>query len=263
MELQPGITIGVLTCGQPDHTLRCMASLVAQSTDLPVRLVILDNGLANGDGDRLYTAAQRLGFDWLVGDDPNRAVLPRLGIVRRNDIWRATNTVYAGFLDNDVTWDPSCVRVGIAYLEEHTRVAQVGFQLLRPDGRIDCAGLRVPPGECRGEHLGFGQLPGPPWHRVMRVPWLGNGISRTEALHAAGLFDERCAPMGCEDLLLGCRLRALGHEIHLLPHPTVVHDAHQTMRGMRIDWPAKFAMVRAEFGWQEEAGEWESEVVDG
>jgi hypothetical protein len=152
---------------------------------------------------------------------------------------------YHFVLNPDIQVAPDAVARLLAYMEGHPDVVLLGPRVCFPDGRLQplCKLLPDPVGlavrrflprlhrrsgsQCAYEMHASG------YGRIMDVPSLSGCfmLIRTEALAAAGMFDERFF-LYFEDVDLSRRLGRIGRTV-FYPHVTVVHDYG---RGSYHDW---------------------------
>jgi GT2 family glycosyltransferase len=183
----------------------CLASIRAQ-TIAPTRVVVFDNGSR-------VPAAQRVPDVEVLRSESN------LGFAGgANAAFRATASPYVALVNNDVVLSPDWLETVAEALDRDAQLAAVQTIIVRPDRRIDGAGIDISDGTFR--QIGHGQVVGSP----LSVAW---GVSATAALYrraaaGASLFDERFFAY-YEDVELSARLRREHWRIAVLPVVKATH----------------------------------------
>jgi len=138
-------------------------------------------------------------------------------------------------LNDDTEVRPDWLRNLVRHLQTHPRVGLVGSLILEPDGEhIQHIGCRLL-FNYLNQHLGRGDtISQAPPEPVDRDYIMGAAITlRKNLLEALGGLAECYFPGYYEDLELCYRIRALGHQIQLVPSAIVVHREKQTVRSDR------------------------------
>jgi GT2 family glycosyltransferase len=183
----------------------CLDSIRAQSM-VPRRVVVFDNGSR-------VPAAQRVSGVDVMRSERN------LGFSGgANAAFRATASPYVALVNNDVVLGADWLATVVEALDRDAQLAAVQTIIVRPDGRIDGAGIDISDGTFR--QIGHGEVVGSP----LAVAW---GVSATAALYrraAAGsqLFDERFFAY-YEDVELSSRLRRDHWRVSVLPVVKATH----------------------------------------
>ena len=185
----------------------CLASIAAQQVR-PARVIVFDNGSEVPVADRIAP----VGIE-IVRSETN---LGFAGGV--NAALEHSNAAYVALVNNDVVLDPRWLGSVHDALDRDERLAAVQTIILRPDGRIDGAGIDISDGTFR--QVGHGAAVGTP----LPVAW---GVSATAALYrrsAIGetFFDEDLFAY-YEDVALSARLRASGWRVSVLPVVQATH----------------------------------------
>lgn len=220
----------------PDQIERVLQSV---DSGWPSMLTYL---IENGTTDSLRSLAPRYrALYWHQPDNPgygrshNRAMHAAIEAGSR----------YHFVLNPDIQVAPDAVARLLAFMEEHPDVALLAPRVCFPDGRLQplCKLLPDPAGLALRRflprlHRWWGSQSAYEMHasgyaRIMDVPALSGCfmLIRTEALAAAGMFDERFF-LYFEDVDLSRRLRRVGRTV-FYPHVTIVHDYG---RGSYHDW---------------------------
>lgn len=183
----------------------CLASIRAQ-TLAPRRVLVFDNGSR-------VPVAERLPDVEVLRSETN------LGFAGgANAAFVATTSPYVALVNNDVVLRPDWLATVAEALDRDAQLAAVQTIIVRPDGRIDGAGIEISDGTFR--QIGHDQVVGAP----LAVAW---GVSATAALYrraAAGdrLFDERFFAY-YEDVELSARLRRDHWRVGVLPVVKATH----------------------------------------
>lgn len=230
------MTVVTVTYSPGSHLDRFLSSLTV-ATDLPVTVVMVDNGSVDGAPEEAlerYPNIQliRTGSNLGYGRAVNRAVTQA-----------APEGEFVVVANPDVVWSPGSIDVLVQAAQRWPRAATLGPLIRDPDGSV-YPSARHRPGFIRGGmHAVVGFIwKRNPWSKVYRqehlepseraVDWLSGAclLVRRAAFDEVGGFDERYF-MYMEDVDLGERLgRAGWHNIYV-PSAEVLHDkGHSTRR---------------------------------
>ena len=199
------VDVIVLDIDGGDMLAECIASIRAQSI-VPRRVVVFDNGSR-------VPAAQRVKDVEVLRSETN------LGFAGgANAAFQATASPYVALVNNDVVLGAGWLATVVEALDRDAQLAAVQTIIVRPDGRIDGAGIDISDGTFR--QIGHGHVVGSP----LAVAW---GVSATAALYrraAAGtsLFDERFFAY-YEDVELSARLHRSHWRLAVLPVVKATH----------------------------------------
>lgn len=190
---------------------RCIASLRAQTID--ARIVIVDNGSKVPVKDRLPDVE-------VIRFETNRGFA-----AGANASLRASVSELVAIVNNDVVLEPSWAERLVRCFDD-SRVAAAQSVILRPDGRIDSAGIEVRGG--RFVQVAHGLDPDaaiPP-----REPW---GVAGTAMMLRRSIFvddDAFAEPLFAwyEDVDMAARLRAAGWSMALVREPLATHQGSAT-----------------------------------
>jgi len=232
----PALTVVTVTYSSGSHLDRFLSSLTV-STDLPVDVVIADNGSVDGapeeaveryPGTRLVRSGANLGYGTAV----NRAV--------------ETISADQEFLvvaNPDVVWGPGSIDALLDAAGRWPRAGTLGPMIREPDGSVYPSARHLPSLVRGGMHavVGFAWKSNP-WTKSYRqervapsersVGWLSGSclLIRRRAFDAVGGFDERYF-MYMEDVDLGDRLGRAGWRNVYVPGAEVLHaKGHSTGR---------------------------------
>jgi O-antigen biosynthesis protein len=212
----PSVSIVIPVFNQLGFTLRCLASLCRQPTEVPFEVIVVDDGSTDDTIPRL-SAIENLR---LIPNAENR------GFVRSCN-GGATQALgdYLVFLNNDTQAQPGWLDALIGTFEQRPDAGLVGSRLIYPDGRQQEAGAIL---AADGSAWNYGHLDDPykPQHSYLReVDYCsGAALAIPRALfERLGGFDEHFAPAYYEDADLAMRVRAAGYRVYYQPAARVVH----------------------------------------
>jgi len=233
---EPALTVVTVTYSPGSHLDRFLSSLTV-ATDLPLRVVMADNGSTDGAPEEALerypgTELLRTGANLGYGTAVNRAVA----------------TVPSGqefvlVANPDVVWAPGSIDALLEAAGRWPRAGSLGPLIRDPDGAVYPSARHLPSLVRGGMHavLGFAWKANP-WTRSYRqehvepserpVGWLSGSclLVRRSAFDAVGGFDERYF-MYMEDVDLGDRLGRAGWLNVYAPKSEILHDkGHSTGR---------------------------------
>lgn len=208
------VTVCVLDVDGGMMLERCLESIRAQTTP-PRRVIVVDNGSRIPVSDRVPAND---GVE-IVRLDHNSGFAAGV-----NEACSRSSTHLVALVNNDVTLDPRWIeQVVRAFTDEGVAAAQ--SVVLRPDGKVDSAGIEV----LRGGFVQslHGEAPPEPG-RVVEV-W---GVAGTAAILRRDVvgerpFDERLFAW-YEDVDLAARLRAAGWRAALITEALAIHIGSAT-----------------------------------
>lgn len=246
------LPVVAVTYSPGPHLERFLASL-ALATDLPVRVVLADNGSTDGTPQdaverypnvRLFATGANLGYGTAV----NRAVaqLPRAAAERgagENDPGEPRGDEWVIVANPDVQWGPGSIDALLDAGARWPRAGALGPLIRDPDGSVYPSARHLPSLIRGGMHAVLGPFwPRNPWTTAYRqerlepterpVGWLSGSclLVRRSAFNEIGGFDERYF-MYMEDVDLGDRLGKAGWLSVYVPSAEVLHHkGHSTGR---------------------------------
>jgi GT2 family glycosyltransferase/glycosyltransferase involved in cell wall biosynthesis len=217
----PRASIVIPVYDQFAHTLACLRALAEHPPQLPIEIVVVDDGSSDQtttalpliDGLRYHRRAGNGGF-----------------IAACNDGAALARGDFLVFLNNDTVPQPGWLDALLQTFEAHADAGLVGAQLLYPDGRLQEAG-GVVFADGGGWNYGRFESPDDPRFGYLRdadyVSGAALAIPRGLFLQLGG-FDSRYAPAYYEDTDLAFAIRAAGRRVLYQPAARVVHDEGAT-----------------------------------
>jgi len=233
---EPALTVVTVTYSSGSHLDRFLSSLTV-ATDLPVQVIIADNGSFDGapeeavqryPGTRLLRTGGNLGY----GSAANRAVATIPAVQE-----------YVLVANPDVVWAPGSIDALLEAADRWPQAGALGPLIRDPDGAVYPSARHLPSLIRGGMHavVGFAWKNNP-WTKSYRqertepserpVGWLSGSclLLRRKAFDAVGGFDERYF-MYMEDVDLGDRLGRAGWLNVYVPASEILHDkGHSTGR---------------------------------
>ena len=232
----PALTVVTVTYSSGTHLDRFLSSLTV-ATDLPLRVVIADNGSVDGAPEEAVerypgTELLRTGGNLGYGTAVNRGVATV-----------APDREYVLVANPDVVWGPGSIDALLEAARRWPGAGTLGPLIRDPDGAVYPSARHLPSLVRGGMHavVGFAWKANP-WTKSYRqehtepserpVGWLSGSclLLRRKAFDAIGGFDERYF-MYMEDVDLGDRLGRAGWLNVYVPGSEILHDkGHSTGR---------------------------------
>lgn len=232
----PALTVVTVTYSSGTHLDRFLSSLTV-ATDLPLRVVIADNGSVDGAPEEAVerypgTELLRTGGNLGYGTAVNRGVAAV-----------APDQEYVLVANPDVVWGPGSIDALLEAARRWPGAGTLGPLIRDPDGAVYPSARHLPSLVRGGMHavVGFAWKANP-WTKSYRqehtepserpVGWLSGSclLLRRKAFDAIGGFDERYF-MYMEDVDLGDRLGRAGWLNVYVPGSEILHDkGHSTGR---------------------------------
>ena len=232
----PALTVVTVTYSSGSHLDRFLSSLTV-ATDLPLRVVIADNGSVDGAPEEAVerypgTELLRTGGNLGYGTAVNRGVAAV-----------APDQEYVLVANPDVVWGPGSIDALLEAARRWPGAGTLGPLIRDPDGAVYPSARHLPSLVRGGMHavVGFAWKANP-WTKSYRqehtepserpVGWLSGSclLLRRKAFDAIGGFDERYF-MYMEDVDLGDRFGRAGWLNVYVPGSEILHDkGHSTGR---------------------------------
>ncbi|MEW6516277.1 MAG: glycosyltransferase family 2 protein [candidate division FCPU426 bacterium] len=258
MTASPRVSVAVVNWNTRDLLLKCLASLRAESSFLPLEIIVVDNGSSDGSPEAvraqypevlLLTNPASVGFAAGTNQALRRATAP---------FW--------AFVAPDAELKPRALLTLVGELQARPELMAVGPKLLNSDGSLQPSGRRFPaPGRFFLEDLLPGCLKRTAWwqRRVFgRLdfdrPALVDEVSgaclvaRREAFERVGLLDEQFF-IYYEEVDWFKRLAATGGRVGYVPSAEVFHHwgagmAQMKGEGVLINFRSAFKYWRKHRG---------------
>jgi len=217
----PRVTVVVVNWNGREFLDDCLRAVDAASQEVPLDVVLIDNGSTDGSQDFVRRQFPRVAFVQHEKNDYTAA--NNLGVAR------ATGD-YALLLNTDATLRPGCLRDLVAALDADPKAAAAAPKIVYPDGRICTTGIEqredlywIDRDQGRADP-GSGGAP----QEVLGVSGCC-ALFRVAAWRAVGGQDETFH-MYYEDVELALRLRAAGWRSLYVPSAVCEHVGHGSIR---------------------------------
>ncbi len=132
----PVLSVLVVAWNVRELTLQCLRHVYAAGAEVPLEVVLVDNGSVDGLGDAV---AAEFPQTRLIRNERNVGFA-----VGNNQAWAVARGRYILYLNSDALVEPGTLRTCVEELERDPAVGMVGCRLVYPDGRIqyECARRR-------------------------------------------------------------------------------------------------------------------------
>lgn len=213
----PRVTVVVVNWNGREFLDGCLRAVDAAAKDVPLDVVLIDNGSTDGSQDFVRRQFPRVAF--VQNEKNDYTAANNLGVAR------ATGD-YALLLNTDATLRPGCLRELVAALDGDAKAAAAAPKIVYPDGRICTTGI-----EQRSDLYWIDRDQGRADPGVGGAPQDVLGVSgccalfRVAAWRAVGGQDE-AFHMYYEDVELALRLRAAGWRALYVPSAVCEHIGH-------------------------------------
>jgi GT2 family glycosyltransferase len=228
------ISLVTLTHNKLNVTRRCLPTWLA-ARDVDLELIVVDNGSQDGTDAWLELFAEQC----VAAGVELRAIKNTTNVgcsTARNQGIEAARGAYIAFLDNDVSLR---MRDGFALLRDtlarHPECVMAGAKLVYPFApyNIQCAGVGISRSgrvqfRGRGEPRDAAEFNHP---REVQCMISACCIALTDAVRAAGGFDEAFNPVQFEDFDLCYKLREKGGTLRYEPKAEFYHFESTTTQG--------------------------------
>jgi O-antigen biosynthesis protein len=213
---------------QADLTRKCVESLLNNAGEVPLELVLIDNGSTSLDAVRLAAELQQRSPVPVIGVQDDR---PFNFAALNNQARKSCTGNFLFFLNNDIVFRSHRVIEQLLDPFGVRDVAAVGARLLFDNGRIQHHGLMAVADRLHDtQSPGKGMAPGPTTAMVtaleVQEQWSAATAAclmvRSNAFDQVGGFDESFA-VAYNDVDLCWRLGQQGHAVVVTPEPEILH----------------------------------------
>ncbi|MER8430390.1 glycosyltransferase [Mesorhizobium caraganae] len=214
----PGRSVSIIipVYNQIEYTLRCIASVARNSTEIEYQIIVVDDCSSDETPSEL---SRRRDIVFIR----NRQNLGFIGSCNAG-LARATKN-YVVYLNNDTEVGPGWLSALVNTFELNDNVGLVGSKLIYPDGRLQEAGGIIWD-DFSGWNWGRMQDPEDPRYNYVRHADYCSGaalmLPRSLA-NALGGFDPHFTPAYGEDSDLAFKIRSLGLSVLYQPLSQVIH----------------------------------------
>jgi GT2 family glycosyltransferase len=226
----PRVSVVMLLCNRAELTLASLRSLVSTGIDVPLELILVDNGssdetrllLARIDGARVIRNLHNVGYPRGVNQGARRAA-----------------GEFVLLLNNDTQLLGDSIGAAVSVLDANPDVGAVGGRLIHPDGMLQEAGCSVM-ADGWPVAQGRGRPPDDPAVGFQRDVDYCSGaflLTRRALFRQLGGLDERFSPCYFEDVDYCMRLWAAGWRVVYHPDIAVLHHENATSHA-RLDLTA-------------------------
>lgn len=209
------VSIVIPVFNKCDYTLRCLLSILENTTNIPYEVIVVDNASSDSTPEMLKS------FEGIVvirnGD--NKGFVEACNIGAGN-----SKGEFILFLNNDTEVTPGWLESMCQPFEE-PKTGLVGAKLVYPDGTLQEAGNIIWQ-DASGWNYGRGDDPKKPEYSYRKKVDYCSGAClqiRQKLWTEIGGFDQRYAPAYYEDTDLCFEARRLGYDVVYQPEAVVIH----------------------------------------
>jgi GT2 family glycosyltransferase len=235
------VAVQLLAWNGAEHLPRLLASLAAQ-TFADFELIVLDNGSRDGSVELIEEA---------VKDFPRQVRLVKsaenIGFAAgHNKLFAMSDAPYVLCANQDAELSPLYLEKLVAFMDAHPEVGAASGKLLRPDGVIDSAGLRLH-GNGAVKDIGAGEQDHGQYDGLREVFGVSGALAlyrRSAALAASidgQLFDALYFAYK-EDVDLAWRERLMSFKAFTLGEVVAYHGRSMGIRRRRDAWRQRLSV---------------------
>ncbi len=224
----PVLSVLIVNWNVRDLLRRCLQSVIAHSSTVPLEIIVVDNGSTDGSGEMVRTEFPQV---YLIANPDNRG-FP----AANNQGLAVARGRYVLLLNPDTEVMGAALETMVAFADAHPDVGVVGPQLLNPDGTVQSSRRRFPTLATALFESTWLQPCAPrrllaryyvldrPDNEIQDVDWVTGAalMARREAIEQVGPLDEGFF-MYSEELDWCRRFRRAGWRVVYLPTARIVH----------------------------------------
>ena len=217
----PVVYVIVLNWNRYEDTRKCIESLLAASYPA-LRILIVDNGSADGSGERLQADFPALRF---IFNDRNLGFSKGCNVGMRAAL-ADKDCAYVLLLNNDAVVSPHCLERAVEMAEANPRIGMVGGKIFQAPGSnvLSYAGGYV--SRWRGQTVvrGFGEVDRGKFEEPCEVGFIIGALLliKREVLETVGLLPEEYF-FGVEDLDYSLTVQRRGYKLYYVPQFVAYH----------------------------------------
>lgn len=130
------VSVIIVTWNGKRYALECLASLHERESDLPIEIIVVDNGSTDGTPDAILEQYPDV---LLIRNNAN------LGFAKANNIGMSqSHGKFVTLVNSDVVLPSGCLTKMVQYLEQNPGIGVLGPKMLSPDGSIGQSVMRLP-----------------------------------------------------------------------------------------------------------------------
>jgi glycosyltransferase involved in cell wall biosynthesis len=118
----------IIPCFRCCRTIERAVASVAQQSQVPAELILVDDASGDGTWELLQSVSQRYPAGWIKLIQLNENVGAASA---RNAAWAIASQTYVAFLDSDDTWHPKKIEIQYAYMKANPGVVLSGHGFRR------------------------------------------------------------------------------------------------------------------------------------